>query len=397
MQFRARAFDADSGTVIERLVEGDSAEMVAQSLAGEGLAVLSVSAVRANLLGVRRPGFDVMLFCEELRTLLSSGMSLIEAVDTLCSKHERDASLQVLRELRQRLLEGKPLSAALETNAHPFPPLLVASIRASERSSRISNALDEYTAYERIGRDLTRKVVSAAIYPSLVIGFGGLVSLFMIAYVVPRFAQVYEDFSSSLSWPTMVLIRVGQFAGEHLLVLVAGLVAAGGWGVAGYRSGGLIRFALRVLRRLAFVQRQLRTYQLARIYQTTAMLLRGGYPLSDALPLAQQLAFEPRLRDQLSAARVHIMEGRRLSVAFEKEGLTDQVTLRLLQVGERSGDLAQVMDVISQGQRQDFTLFVERTTRMAEPILLMTVGLLIGAIIVLMYMPVFDLAGGVGG
>lgn len=396
MQFRVRVYDVASGTVAERFADGDNAEGVEQMLAGEGLTVLSVFAVKPGLFPRRGSAFDVVLFCEELRTLLSSGMSLIEAVDTLTSKHERNASLQVLRDVRQRLLEGKPLSAALEANAFPFPPLLIASIRASERSSRIGNALDEYISYERMGRDLARKVVSAAIYPGLVVGFGGLVCLFMIAYVVPRFAKVYDDFSSSLSWPTIVLMRVGQFAGDHLAVLVIALVGSAVWGLAWYRSGRLGKLVLRALGRFAFVQRQLRTYQLARIYQTMAMLLRGGYPLADAVPMAQQLAFEPRLQDQMKAARTHIMEGRRLSAAFHQERLTDQVTLRLLQVGERSGDLAAVMDIIAQTLRQEFTLFVERTTRLAEPILLMAVGLLIGAIIVMMYMPVFDLASGMG-
>lgn len=394
MQFKVRIYDMVSGLVAERLVDGDSDVAVEQKLASGGMVVLSVAAGSA-LAPARHAAFDAVLFCEELRTLLGSGMSLTEAVDTLGSKHAGNAG-HVLREIRQRLLEGKTFSAALAANAYPFSPLLVASIRASERSSRIGSALDEYIAYESIGRDLARKVASAAIYPGLVVGFGALVCLFMIAFVVPRFAKVYHDFSSSLSWATVALMRVGQFAGDHMGALSAALTASACFAFVSYRSGRLTRGALRALGQFAFVQRQLRTYQQARIYQTLAMLLRGGYPLADAIPMAQPLAFEPALRARLAAARGHILEGRRLSAAFEQEGLADQVTLRLLQVGERSGDLAQVMDIVAQSLRQQFTLFVERATRLAEPVLLMAVGLMIGAIIVLMYMPVFDLASGIG-
>jgi general secretion pathway protein F len=127
------------------------------------------------------------------------------------------------------------------------------------------------------------------------------------------------------------------------------------------------------------------------------MLLRGGYTLSDAIPLAQNLAFDEKLRERIGLSRERILEGRRFSTAFAEYGLTDTVTERLLQVGERSGSLAKVMDVIAQNSRQEFTLFLERATRLAEPILLMAVAIMIGLIIVMMYMPIFDLAGGLQG
>lgn len=394
-QFRVRTYHAATSAVVERVLEGDSAEALVQVLARDGLTVLAITPVEKKLFAGKAQAFDVALFCEELRTLLSSGMSLVEAVDTLCAKNAEGGKYGVLAELRQRLLEGRSFSMALEMSRFPFPPLLIASVRASERSSRIGDALDEYIGYERVGRELGRKIVSAAIYPSLVVGFGLLVVLFMIAYVVPRFAKVYEDFAQSLSVATIVLMKVGQFAGEHIVVLASSVAIVIAMIVALYRNGILKTFLLKFLVQFKTAKYYLRLYQLARIYQTMSMLLRGGYTLSDAIPLAQNLAFEDDLRRQISGAHTSIMEGRRLSTAFAENGLTDNVTERLLQVGERSGDLAKVMDIISQTSRQEFTLFIERATRLAEPILLMVVGLMIGAIIVLMYMPVFDLAGGI--
>jgi general secretion pathway protein F len=123
------------------------------------------------------------------------------------------------------------------------------------------------------------------------------------------------------------------------------------------------------------------------------MLLRGGYTLSDALPLAQDVAWTETLSAGVVAASRAVAEGKRVSVAFAGNGLTDQVSERLLQVGERSGHLAKVMDIIASGHRQEFILAVERATRLIEPILLMVMGALVGAIIILMYAPVFELAG----
>jgi general secretion pathway protein F len=394
MQFHVRMFYASTGTVAERTMDAENAHAVHQLLEREGATVLSVTHRHRRLFARRRAVFHVALFCEELRTLLSSGMSLVEAIEALCSKSNED-SKPVLLEVQQRLLEGKPLSAALELSRFTFPQLLIASIRASEHTSRIDDALDEYVAYDKVGQEIARKIVNATIYPSLVVGFGLFVCLFMLAYVVPRFAKVYDDFAHSLSAPTVVLIKVGQFAGDHLVLILLGIAAGVSSGVFFYRNGRLQTGLLRVLATFRFARYYLRLYQLARIYQTMSMLLKGGYPLADAIPLAQNLAFEKGLQNRIAKARNAVLEGKRLSMAFAANELTDNVTERLLQVGERSGNLPKIMDIIAQTHRQEFTLFIERATRLAEPILLMAMGLMIGAIIILMYMPVFDLAGGI--
>lgn len=394
MQFNVRTFHASSGAIAERAMEAANAQEIQQILAQQGLTALSIMPGQRQLLPARRAVFDIVLFCEELRTLLSSGMSLVEAVETLCSKDNGDHRRAVLMEIRQRLLEGKPLSAALSLSHFSFPLLLIASIRASERTSRIEQALDEYIGYEKVGQELAKKIVSAAVYPSIVIGFGALVSTFMLAYVVPRFSKVYGDFADSISFSTMMLMKVGQFIGDYFwLLLLAALLLAGALYLL-YRNGKLQTLFLRLLSRFSVAKYYLRLYQLARVYQTLSMLLKGGYTLADAIPLSHNLAFDRGLRQQIMDARGAVMEGKRLSTAFAAHGLTDSVSERLLQVGERSGNLSKILDIISHGYRQEFTLFIERVTRLAEPLLLMAVGIMIGAIIILMYMPVFDLAGG---
>lgn len=397
MKFNVRAFDPASGEITERKLEGEHREAILALLEQEGVTVLSISASESVRPIQHLQRFDVVLFCQELRTLLSSGMTLVEAIDTLCSKGGGDYKHTILREIHDRLLDGKQLSSALELNQYSFSPLLIASVRASERSSRIEVALDEYINYETIGRELARKLLSAAIYPTLVIGFGGAVSMFMIAYVVPRFAHVYDDYARSLSVPTAILLKLGVFCSENIFAIAIGLLVVVAGIASLYKNGRLKIISLRILSRSRTARHYLRLYQLARIYQTLSMLLRGGYTLSDAMPLAQHLAFDNKLRERINLSRERILEGRRLSAALAEYDLTDTVTERLLQVGERSGSLAKVMDVIAQNARQEVTLFLERATRLAEPLLLMAVAIMIGLIIVMMYMPIFDLAGGLQG
>jgi len=395
MLFTVRTFEAATASISQHQVDGDDVDQVRQMLERRGATVLSVTAPPRRVALSPRTRFDVVLFCDELRTLLSSGMSLVEAIDTLGSKDASGPKHLVLAEIKQHLLEGKPFSAALELNQFDFPLLLIASMRASERSSRIDEALDEFVAYERVGQELSKKIVSAAIYPALVVGFGMLVSFFMLSYVVPRFARVYEDFADSISTPTLVLITVGSFLGDHLALVFTVTAVLTAALVLDWRGGRLKRRALWLLGRFKTVRHYLWLYQLSRIFQTMAMLLKGGFTLSDAIPLARNLAFDQALQEQLLAARLQVTEGRRMSQAFSEHGLTDNVTVRLLQVGERSGNLERTMEIIAQTYRRELMLFIERTTRIAEPLLLMVVGVMIGAIIILMYMPVFDLAGGI--
>jgi general secretion pathway protein F len=396
LRFAVRTFDAASGEIATIVAEGEDADAVRATLEAQGSVVLDVIAVRSRWTWprARRQTVDAVLFCDELRTLLVSGMSLVEAIETLHDKEAPGYKRQVLGDLRALLAEGKALSSALQLCRHMFSSLLVASIRASERSSGLETALDEYIAYERVTRDLNRKLVTAAIYPALVIGFGMLVCLFMLSYVVPRFARVYEDFSDSISLSTRLLISVAQFFDAHLGAVTIGLVLMSALLVRSYLRGTLQTWGLALLIRVGVFRHYVRLYQLARLYQTMAMLLRGGFTLNDAMPLAQNLALDVALHQQMETARTRLAEGQRLSKAFNDCGLTDTVTLRLLQVGERSGNLAHVLGMIAQTYRNDFAMFIERATRIAEPVILMMVGLLVGALIILMYMPVFDLAGG---
>lgn len=394
MQFNVRAFNNSSSAIAERIVAGANIDVVRQQFEQEGWTVLSICAIEPAI-AKKRKAFNLVLFCEELRTLLCSGMSLVEAVDALGSRQCDETKYGVLLEMKQHLLEGKSFSSALELNQFSFPALLIASVRASERTSRLNDALDEFIAYEKVGLEFKKKLISAMIYPSLVVGFGLLVSLFMISYVVPRFSKVYEDFRQTLSLSTRLLMQLGQFAEDKFMYLASAVTVLTGIVIFLFLNGQLRKAILAVVGKLYFTRHYVRLYQLARIYQTMAVLVKGGYALADAIPLASNLAFDAALRTQLASAHRAISEGRRLSNAFADNALTDSVTERLLQVGERSGNLAKILNIIAQTYQQEFSLFIERTSRLVEPILLMAVGLLTGTIIVLMYMPVFDLAGGI--
>ncbi|MHA6863870.1 type II secretion system F family protein, partial [Ralstonia pseudosolanacearum] len=194
MRFKVSTFHPDTARVSTRTVAAEDHASVETRLKAEGVMVLSVEPIENKLarsLQSRRRKVDAGLVCIELGGLLRAGLTVSEALDSLAHRDDHP-NVGVYRQLYDGLLSGLPLSESMKQVEGVFPGILVAAIQANERSGRIPDALDEYAKYAQAQEALRKKVVSAAVYPATVIGFGLLVVLFLLAYVIPRFAMVYD-------------------------------------------------------------------------------------------------------------------------------------------------------------------------------------------------------------
>jgi len=286
------------------------------------------------------------------------------------------------------------LSAALEEQPASFPPLYIATVRASERTGAIREALSRYVAYQQQIDLLRKKLVSASIYPLVLCAAGLLVTLFLLGYVVPRFSAIYEDLGSELPWASRTLMQWGRFAHDHGIAVLVGLVALG-VGAARLATRASFRAALgRWGARIPMIGRQIHLYQLARLYRTVGMLLRGGLPAVPSFDMSAGL-LSPTLRPSLARATQAVREGQSLALSMEKHGLTTPVATRMLRVGERSGNMGEMMERIAAFYDEELARTVDVLTRLIEPALMTLVGLVIGVIVVLMYFPSFELAGSI--
>lgn len=389
MQFEIRGLKGAQGVVSVSINAIDETSALALARA-QGLAVLSIRGRRGFALPSLRKTFPLLLFAQELLALLTAGLSLVEVIETMIEKEQRPETRKLLTEMRDRLFEGRSFSQTLEAHPTTFPTLFVATVRAAERTGDLPEALTRYIAYhERI--DLVRKkIVSASIYPAVLISVGGLVTLFLLAYVVPRFAGIYADAGRELPFLSRLLMEWGQLLNEHgttALALTACLIALVIFGLM--RAPAL--FA-QIAQRLPSVGERMRVYQIARFYRTLGMLLRGGTPLVPALAMVAGL-LPMQLRPSLTAATQRVREGASISTAMEAEGLTTPVALRMLRVGEKSGDMAEMMERIAVFHDEELARWIDWFTKLFEPLLMAVIGIVIGVIVVLMYLPIFELAG----
>src|SRR5471032_2850718 len=335
---------------------------------------------------------SLVLFSQELLALLTAGLGIVEALEALLEKEGNPATRSVLGRLLGGLREGQRFSAVLAEQPELFPPLYVGIVKAAEGTSDLPQSLSRFIDYQQRIDVVRARLVSAAIYPCILLLVGGGVIMFLIGYVVPRFAEVYQGAGRNLPWLSQQMLNWGQFAGAHMALLIVGVAALVASIVLLVRllagNGGFGR----VFGKLPGIGERIRIYELSRLYLTLGMLSEGGITIVHAIETVQGMV-SAGIRQNLQTARADIESGLPLSTAFEASHLTTPISLRMLRVGERTGDMGPMLTQSAAFYDGEISRWIERFTRTFEPLLMAAIGLVVGAIVVLLYMPIFDLAG----
>jgi len=338
--------------------------------------------------------FPLALFSQELLALLEAGLNLVEAIETLAEKEQGGEIKHTLDSLLQTLYQGQTFSSALELHPATFPVLYIATVRASEKTGDLPEALGRYICYEQQLGVLKKKIISSSVYPILLMAVGGLVILFLLGFVVPKFSKIYEDTGENLPYLSQALLAWGVFLENHgkEILIAMGLGSVGlGYGLS---RPSLRKWLIQFFWRIPALGKRLRVFQLARFYRTLGMLLKGGTPIIAALGSVTGL-LDAALQIKMRQASAAIQEGQPISLAMDQAGLTTPVALRMLRVGERGGKIGDMMERIAAFYDDELSRWIDWFTRLFEPILMLLIGLVIGVVVLLLYMPIFELAGNI--
>lgn len=390
--FRVRIAATD-GSVRWQQVQAPEAGALAQRLGVDAARLLAVHEVEPVMpvtpSAPRRTagGARARLFAHELSVLLEAGIPLLEALHTL---NEQAGGGGALDGVIARVAEGARLSDALAAEPAAFDALFVAMVAASERHGQLAPTLRAHAAYLQWSDTLRARLVAAAIYPSALLAAGGAVLLFLLLFVLPRFAGVFDGIGAELPAASRALMAFGQAAAQHRGATLAG-------------AGGVIAAVLLLVRtprardallaaawRLPALARPLRTIALARLYRTLGVLLGAGVAAVEAMRLAEGPLAAP-LRPALARARARVDAGERPSQALDAEALATPVARRMLKVGEGSGRLAPMLERAAAFHDEEIERLSEIVTRAVNPALMLVMGVVIGGIVVLMYLPIFTL------
>ncbi|MBC3873734.1 type II secretion system F family protein [Undibacterium flavidum] len=397
MLYEVRTLSSDN-LISEHRVDAVDEDDVRRKMAACGLHTTAISPAKPALLNTfnSRQGqgkqLSVVLFSQELLALLRAGLSIVECLEALIEKESNANNRSVISRLLDGLREGKRFSSVLGEQADLFPPLYVGIIRAAEGTSDLPRSLERYINYQQRIDAVRSKIISASIYPIILFIVGGTVSLFLIAYVVPRFAQVYKGAGRNLPWMSQLLLDWGQFAASHTSTMISTIAISLLIGTIVIRHLLNTGAITRGIQNLPGIGERIRTYELSRLYLTLGMLLEGGIAIVPAMHTVQGIVSN-NIQRALLIATSEIQSGTPLSTAFERNHLTTSISLRMLRVGERSGEMGQMLTQSAEFYDGEISRWIDRFTRMFEPLLMAAIGLIVGTIVVLLYMPIFDLAG----
>ena len=395
MRFEIRALRAGAGATTLRLDASD-ADAAMEQVRQQGYDVLKIKSTRtlAGLSSSEARSFPLGLFSQELLTLLEAGLPVVDSIETLKEKEVKAERQRLLARVVTYLYEGLSLSQALEQFPSVFPPLFVATVRASEKTGDLPEALGRYVTYQAQLDVVRKKIVSAAIYPLLLGAVGLLVIVFLMSYVVPRFAKIFEEIGGDIPFTSRMLIKWGTLVHDHGWSMLLGIVIVVVAGVLWLLRPATRNWIFERMTAIPAIGERLRMYQLARFYRTVGMLLRGGIPIMPSLQMTADL-LKGHLRHRLSEAANKVREGMPISVAMEAFALTTPVSLRMLRVGERTGRMGEMMERIARFYDDEIARWVDWFVRLFEPLLMAFIGVIIGGIVVMMYFPIFELAGSI--
>ncbi|MGH7260371.1 MAG: type II secretion system F family protein [Nitrospiraceae bacterium] len=397
-QFRYRAARPDGATV-EELMDADSEGAVRSQLEGKGWLVLNVEGARRlsfslpQWQGSRLSLREFLVFNQEFVALVKAGLPILKSCELLAARAPHAGFKAALQGVRTEIHGGASISEAMGKYPEHFPELYRASIRSGEHSGHLLDVLQRYIAYVKLVISTKEKVVKAMAYPAFLIIVGIAVVAFLLIYVMPTFAEIYGQSRADLPVPTKLLLAAVENVRHWLPWLVAG---AFGLGAAGYRwmhtetgRQQVDRLSLHV----PIIGDVLLKNQIVRMARTLSTVLAGGIPMLTALQITSGAITNRVLSQAIARATDRVREGVGLAASLKQEGFLPQMTLEMIEVGETTGSLETMLHDVAEFHEGELDLRLSQLTTWIEPALLLIMGFVVGGIVIVMYLPVFQIAG----
>ena len=368
----------------------------------EGLALLGIERARSGRL---RPAWlaprprrvklpDLLVFNQELAALLKAGLPLLQALQLLADRQREPHVRAILVQVRERVKGGVELSEAFGEFGDAFPPLYASSLKAGERTGELEQVVRRFVRYLRLLLDSRKKIYAALVYPTFLIGVSAVLLTVMTVFVLPQFEKFYRDMDlHELPRLTRITLAVSGFLRDQAVLLAAaaaaGLIVGRRW--AGTPRGRLAFDRLRL--RTPFVGVALHRFALSEYCRSLATLLAGGLPLVPALEISTRAIGNSWIRSRLEPSIPRVREGQALHTALGETGVVPDLALDMVEVGEATGSLDQMLSNVSEFFDEEVETRMQRFLTLIEPIMLIVVGGLIAILLASVYLPIFSALG----
>ena len=398
MEFRCR-LGTPGGEVIEGVYIADNEARLRREFEEKGLYVLSLQS-RAGLAGLlsltpKRQGKvatqEFLVFNQELATLLKAGMPLVQSLDILRQRVSNATFRAVLDSVHDKVQAGAALSDSFAEHGSLFPAVYSASLLAGERSGNLEGVIRRYVGYEKVVGAVRRRTISALIYPVILVAMMIVLVGIIVLKVVPAFSEFYAGFDRQLPLSTRIVVGFSNFVSSNvplLLVLVVGALV--GLVVWSRRPGARVELDKAILR-IPWLGSAARKFSTSQAARTLATLLSGGIPLVQSLEISARSLSNRYMAGELAATQQRVQEGQSFAVAMGERGVFPDVAVKMVEVGESTGALQEMLNSLADFYDEEIETDVERFLKLIEPVLLVIMGLVIAAVVLALYMPLFQL------
>lgn len=386
-----------SGRIFQQVESAKSVDEARQKLSDRGLYVFDVRSHFGLLTKLGSAGTsnkvkpaDFLIFNQQFNTLIRAGLPILKALDLLAERAAAPRLRPILGDVRQRVREGALLSEALEGQGS-FPPVYVTAISAGERSGNLSGVVEQYISYLRVSTGFRRSLITALIYPSILVCAVVVVLSYLVTYAMPKFAELFRDLQVPLPKITQIVLGIALPLRNYLVfLLAAGVIAA----VAIFlwtrtTHGGIVIDRLKP--RVPVLGDVWLKAQIAQFVRTLATLLAGGTPLVSALQTSASAIGSKLVSASVSEAAMRVKEGESLHAGLAETKLIPDLALEMIEVGEASGALAAMLTSVAEFYEEEVNTRLQRTLLWISPAILVVMAAVIGLVLIALYLPMFSL------
>jgi type IV pilus assembly protein PilC len=405
MEFRCRVATA-SGQIMEATYVAENEDRLRHELEEKGLFLLSVHGKGGVSIGKLRVGLprrrgvgnaEFLIFNQEMATLLKAGLPLVQSLDILRRRIVNPSFKVTLDDIYERVRSGAALSEAFEAQRQ-FPGVYTASLMAGEKSGSLEQVLRRYVQHVKVLASVKRRVVSALIYPAVLVGLSMAVVGLIVFKVVPQFKEFYSEVGHGTELPlsTRVVVAISTTLIEQswlVLAVVAGAIAL--TMVTLRQPAQRKRFHASLLR-LPYFGPLARKIAASQVCRTLATLLSGGIPLVNALEISATSTGNLAISEGLTTVARQVREGRSLAAALSERAIFPTVAIEMVEVGESTGALAEMLNSVADFYDEENETTLERFSNLVQPVLLIVVGAVLAGLIMSLYMPLFQLSSVIG-
>jgi type IV pilus assembly protein PilC len=386
------------GQIHQQVASGGSEKEVRERFSQQGYLIYSVKArsaavgVSGGLFGRKKLNLEkFLIFNQQFVTLIRAGLPILKSLDLLAERLTDPKLSPHVKAVRDEVRSGSLLSDAFRQQAI-FPKMYVTSVMAGEKSGSLVEVLDRYITYQRLSLAVRKKVMVSLMYPCVLIVLVSLLMVFLVTYVVPTFATLYQSMNSKLPVMTEYLIAIGTTARAYILVGVGAIVV----GVFVFRWWAKHDAAREKLDRLKmkspiFGEIWLK-YQVAQLSRILSTLLTGGIPLVQAMETAADSLNTPLLKRAVEGAGKMVREGQPLSGSLHSAKMFPALAIDMIEVGESTGSLPAMLSSVAEFFEEDVNTRMQATLSLIEPVIMLVMGAFVAFVLISLYLPIFSLA-----